>query len=163
MIDFFKTNNVLSSNQFGFVGGFGASDAMIKLTTEIINNLNSDKKCLAVFLDLAKAFDTMPHDKLLRNLERYGIRGRALKLLESYLSNRYQMLKLNNVRSEKLRIVTGIPQDTVLGPLLVISNIHLLLGLTGIGGMIISYADDTVLIFAEDSWEKVRELLVVWL
>lgn len=67
------------------------------------------------------------------------------------------MLKLNNVRSEKLRIVTGIPQGTVLGPLLFISYINPLLRLSGIGGMIISYADDTVLVFAEDTWEKVRD------
>lgn len=155
---FLKNNNILSSNQFGFVGGCGTSDAMHKLVTEVINNLNTDKKCLAVFLDLAKAFDTVPHDKLLRVLQGYGIRGIAFELLQSYLSERCQMLKLNDILSEKRMIKIGVPQGTVLGPLLFVCYINPLLRLSNINGMIVSYADDTVIVFAGDTWESVKNL-----
>lgn len=157
---FFKNNNILSPNQFGFVEGYSTSDAMHKLTSEIIKNLNLNKKCLAVFLDLARAFDTVPHHKLLQVLKKYGLRGIALELLESYLTERYQMLRLNDIISEKQKIKIGVPQGTVLGPLLFICYINGLLKLLNINGQIISYADDTVIVFAGDTWEIVKKLAI---
>ena len=77
----------------------------------------------AIFLDLAKAFDTVSHDILLQKLEAYGIRGNSLKLFESYLKDRYQFVKLNNEKSEVSLIEFGVPQGSILGPLLFLFSI----------------------------------------
>ena len=77
-------------------------DAMFRLTSEITTHLNNGKKCIGVFIDLAKAFDTVPHNKLLNILEHCGVRGVVLKLLESYLTDRFQRVKINNTPSDRL-------------------------------------------------------------
>ena len=78
LIEFYKSFNILSESQFGFTGGLSTADAQYKLTSEIINALNNNKKCLAIFIDLSKAFDTVPHGQLLDVLTRYGVRGVVL-------------------------------------------------------------------------------------
>ena len=83
-----------------------------------MNNLDKGLSSCAIFLDLAKAFDSVDHGILLRKLERYGIRGMPLQLLESYLSNRSQYVKLNNTKSALIDILFGVPQGSILGPLL---------------------------------------------
>lgn len=155
LVNFLKLNNILSPNQFGFLEGCSTMDAMHRLITEIVNNLNANKKCLTVFLDLAKAFDTVPHNGLLEVLENSGMRGRALCLFESYLSERTQMVKINNVLSEGQTIKIGVPQGTVLGPVLFITYINSLLKLQ-VDGITISYADDTALVISGDTWESVK-------
>ena len=80
--------------------------------------MDNRKVPLSIFLDLSKAFDTLNHTILLDKLFYYGIRSTALKLLGSYLSNRVQFVKLNDVNSDILPIVTGVPQGSILGPLL---------------------------------------------
>ena len=128
-----------------------------ELVSEITNNLNNNKKTIAVFLDLAKAFDTVPHDALLDILSRYGVRGPVLDVFNSYLSNRRQCIKINGARSDQRVIRIGIPQGTVLGPLLFIIYINMLLAEVETGGTILSYADDTVITFNADNWQDVRE------
>ena len=68
-------NKILSGNQFGFREGLSTSDAMYTLTSQIVNSLNNNKKAISVFIDLAKAFDAVLHEKLLWVLSRYGVRG----------------------------------------------------------------------------------------
>ena len=74
----------------------GTKDALAFITNYICNNLNDDKHIIATFIDLAKAFDTVNHNILLNKLENYGIRGLPLKLMESYLNNRKQRVKIKN-------------------------------------------------------------------
>ena len=97
----------------------------------------------AIFLDLAKAFDTVSHDILLQKLEAYGIRGTCLKLFESYLKNRYQFVKLENAKSIISLIEFGVPQGSILGPLLFLLYINDLPKATNL--FIKLYADDTFL------------------
>ena len=67
-MEFFHSNNIISQKQFGFVGGRSTEDALYELVGTVTNNLDNGKKCLAIFLDLAKAFDTVPHNSLLEVL-----------------------------------------------------------------------------------------------
>lgn len=159
LVEFFDVNKVLSKNQFGFTRGLSTADAMYKLVSEITNKLNLGRKCIAVFLDLAKAFDTVPHDRLLKVLSHYGVRGVVLDLFKSYLDDRYQIVKINKSLSERRKIKIGIPQGTVLGPVLFIAYINSLLGMD-IGGLTVSYADDTALVFDGGNWEEVKSKVV---
>ena len=102
-------------------------DALYHITNIVYNNLDNSKPTLVTFLDLAKAFDTVDHHILLSKLFRVGIRGQALDLLKSYLANRYQKVKINNDESNYKEIIMGVPQGTILGPILFILYISDLL------------------------------------
>ena len=78
----------------------------------------SKQYTLGVFVDLSKAFDTVNHKILISNLENYGIRGKNLLWFISYLTNRTQFIKYNNLNTSFQKIVCGVPQGSVLGPLL---------------------------------------------
>ena len=155
---FLESQNLISPNQFGFRQGRGTDEAILKLTTTITNFVDNNKKCLAVFLDLAKAFDTVSHKILLKLLRNIGVRGLAMQWFENYFTNRVQNLKIGKVISSDSRtVVCGVPQGTVLAPLFFLIYVNSLCNLN-IQGHIISFADDTAVVFAGDSWDEVFAL-----
>lgn len=153
LICFLEKHNILNKNQFGFRKSLSTEDAILELINSIAQVINVNKKCICIFLDLAKAFDTVNHALLLNRLEDVGVRGSTLELFKNYLEERYQVVKINSAISNPLPVTMGVPQGTVLGPILFLIYINQL-GKLDINGKCISYADDTVLVFEADSWSN---------
>ena len=157
IITFLEKNCLLSNSQFGFRSQKSTSDAVLELTNFIVTNMDSKRKVLAVFLDLAKAFDTVSVPLLIGKLERLGLRGTPLNLLTDYLTNRYQRVRVDNFVSEDLLGDRGIPQGSILGSTLFLTYVNDLCDLQLKNGKIIAFADDTALLFSVNSWDKVYE------
>lgn len=155
MVDFLLKNDLLSNRQFGFKKNVSTQDAIAHLTHLIYNNIDRSTPSIAVFIDLAKAFDTISHTKLLEKLNHMGIRGNARQLIENYLKNRKQYVKIGDTLSDPLIIKNGVPQGTVLGPILFIIYINDLLAYKS-SGTILSYADDTVILYNDENWSNLK-------
>ena len=122
VIKFLDKSNILSKHQFGFRAKFSTEHAITDIHEKLLKNLDSGLSSCAIFLDLAKAFDSVSHEILLNKLNYYGIRGKAHELFKSYLSGRSQFVKANNVCSSLTNIIFGVPQGSILGPLLFLLN-----------------------------------------
>ena len=118
MTDFIDANNILSNNQYGFCTNKNTTGAIFKLLNDVLFSMNRGMYCVAMFLDLSKAFDTINHKILLLKLEKYGFRGLVNDILQSYLENCRQYVNANDKFSDEGRTTVGVPQGSVLGPLL---------------------------------------------
>ena len=138
--NYFDQNKIFFAHQYGFRKQHSTELAVLELVDRTIYNLDNDETPINIFLDLSKAFDTLNHIILLNKLHHYG----SLNLFKSYLQNRKQYVVINNAKSETLDITTGVPQGSILGPLLFIIYIIDLPNASNIFQGIM-YADDTIL------------------
>ena len=120
MISFIKRYKIISDNQFGFQENKCTADAILEFLDNAYESLNNRKHLLTIFLDFSKAFDTISIDILMNKLEHYGFRNQIKSWLHSYLTNRKQIVRINNTTSNTLINKMGVPQGSTLGPLLFI-------------------------------------------
>ena len=149
LLSFLNKCKIMNKNQFGFRNNHFTSMALLIMLENIRNALDNGECAIGIFLDFKKAFGTVNHDILLNKLYNYGIRGIALKWFKSYLSNQYHIVKYNNHESDRLKILCGVPQGSILGLLLFLVYINDLPMVSSLF-MPILYADDTNLFCTND-------------
>ena len=138
-LDKFK---ILFSYQFGFRKFHSTYMALMTLMDEITKCLDNNEYVIGLFLDFSKVFDTVDHDILLQKLSMYGIRGNALSWFQSYLDNRKQFVSYNGAKSDIKTVKCGVPQGSILGPLLFLLYINDLADICSQSFPIL-FADDT--------------------
>ena len=141
---YFQTNRLFYNSQYGFREAHSTELASLELIDFIIEQIDDNKLPICTFIDLSKAFDTLDHDILLYKLKHYGFCNESLNLIESYLKDRYQYTDVDGTKSDHLNIKTGVPQGSILGPLLFIIYVNDLPNASNIFKTTI-YADDTTL------------------
>ena len=132
--------NILSNAQFGFRKNYSAELQLIQTTRDLAFNLNNKGQNDVILLDFSNAFDKVPHERLILKLQYYGIRGNTLDWISSFLSNRTQRVVCGGFASDPVDILSGVPQGTVLGPLLFLIYIN---GIT-------DYVSSSYRLFADD-------------
>ena len=144
VFDFLVRYGILFESQYGFRRGHNTTHATLDFVKAIEDAIEKNDFAIGVFCDLSKAFDTLSHDILLQKLNHYGIRGRALDWFISYLSGREQYVDWNGKTSDKLPILFGVPQGSILGPLLFLIYINDLS--TSSNAKCVLFADDSNLL-----------------
>ena len=124
ILSFIEYNDLLYIFQFGFTKGFSTSMALTTLVDKIAESLDRNEYTLGVFLDFSKAFDTVNYEIFFEKLEFYGIRGTALEWIKNYLTERKQYVFFNDKASDLLPITCGVPQGSILGPLLFLAYVN---------------------------------------
>lgn len=124
VMEFFNQSNQIYARQFGFRKGHSTSHILTNILERIREHLDSGGFACGVFVDLQKAFDTVDHEILLSKLDHYGIRGTTKVWFESYLSDRSQYVSISGTKSKLKPIKHGVPQGSVLGPLLFLVYIN---------------------------------------
>ena len=158
LYEYFQTNKLFHVSQYGFRQQHSTEFAALELADIVFKDLDDRKVSVAVFMDLSKAFDTLDHSILLKKLQFYGIRDTVLKWFESYLTDRYQYVEIDGIKSDLNRLYTGVPQGSILGPLLFLIYMNDICNSTDKFEFIL-YADDTTLYISFASRTDTSELI----
>ena len=161
IFSFINKNNILLDNQFGFRKNIGFKEALAHIINILYSNVYQSLPTVVTYLDLAKAFDTVQYKILYKKLSIHGFRGKIINLIKSYLTDRKQSV-VNNVKSAYATVSMGLPQGTILGPLLFILYINDIFNFLP-KDVIISYADDTAIVSRERTWPLARNKMVDYL
>lgn len=156
ILEFAKNTDMISDRQHAYLEGRSTTTAIFQFTRAILEHLEGKDLALGIFLDLSKAYDCIDHRMLLKKAEGYGIGGNAIRWLQSYLSNRTQRVVIDRVKSSIKYNEVGIPQGSILGPVLFIIFLNDLIKLEN-NFLITNYADDTNLLIPGSDMHRVLE------
>ena len=148
-----KKHRILYQYQFGFRKNYSTFMALVTLLESITSALDNLEFSICILIDFRKAFDKVEHSILLNKLHHYGIRGTALQWFNSYLTNRYQYVNYNNTTSHMKQSVCGVPQGSILGPLLFLLYINDISSVSNVFSSVL-FADDTTLLYSSNNLQE---------
>jgi len=148
--NYFNENKLFYASQYGFRHRHSTELASLELVQKIITSMDKNELPLNIYLDLSKAFDSLNHEILLYKLSYYGFRGKSLDLMKNYLCSRKQYVDLDDTKSDLLEIKCGVPQGSIIGPLMFIIYVNDISSVTKHFHSIV-YADDTTLMTSINS------------
>ena len=157
LVSYLNKYNIIYEHQYGFQENKSTSLAIMDMYSNLIKAIDGKQYSCGVFLDFSKAFDTVNHDLLIEKIEHYGIRGIASEWFKSYLSNRYQKVKIGNTMSQECKIVCGVPQGSVLGPILFLLYINDIQHSSDILKFHL-FADDTSTIYSHEDLKYIEKI-----
>ena len=167
--EFLESHSIFSDLQFGFRKKHSTNHALLGIIENIKEKMDRNLFSCGVFIDLEKAFDTVNHKILVEKLEFYGIRGLCNQWFVSYLSNRKQQVKLDGTKSSFLDITCGVPQGSILGPLLFLIYINDMKNSVK-NSVLHHFADDTNLLCSDANEKNLKKkmnedlkLIYIWL
>ena len=165
VLEYLHSNNILSEKQFGFLAGRSTVLQLLKVVDHWTEIVDSGGMIDVIYCDFQKAFDTVPHKRLMEVLMHYGVEDPVLSWIKDFLSNRKQEVCVEGSKSEVFNAISGVPQGSVLGPLLFIVYINLLVTKSDASNIFL-YADDLKLYreikCKEDEAQLQRELDTIY-
>ena len=156
IVDHMQRNSYVTPHQHGFVKGKSCTSQLLWVLEKWSELLDNNQSIDNIYFDFQKAFDTVPHNRLIRKLEYYGIKGKMLKWIRDFLANRKQRVTLNGVILDWIDVLSGVPQGSVLGPILFVIYINDLP--ETVHNILKLFADDTKLFKQIESTEDCQDL-----
>ena len=147
--DFLCKNNILYQKQYGFRSNHSTYMAVLDFVNDISSAIDRGMKTIGIFMDLSKAFDTIDHNILLNKLTHYGFRGISYDWFQNYLCNRKQYVSYHSLKSTTENVTCGVPQGSILGPLLFILYMNDI-SYTSSPLNTILFADDTTVFYSHE-------------
>ena len=151
--DYIDNKQILNPKQFGFRSKHSTFMAIEQMVDKVTAAVERNETTIGIFLDLSKAFDTIDHNILLHKLEHYGFRGIVLEWFRNYLRNRKQYVYYNSYQSESHDIICGVPQGSILGPLLFLLYVNDITNASNVLEFVL-FADDTTILYSHKNVER---------
>ena len=159
MSNYLESNKLLTQRQFGFRSNYCTTDALLCATENIRKKLDNSEKTAAAFIDLSTVLDSISHEILLQKFKMLKIDDNAMSMMESFLTNRQQKVTLPSGCSEWIQLYKGVPQGTVLGPLLFNIYVNDMQQMIGETSELVQYADNTMIYTSHGNIEETISLL----